>query len=146
MVHQPPVRVVKRGRQPPAARASPLITEGYPPVLALTRCEPGWYGGARARAHEPASPEHRPGGGLRTARAPARRVPAGSRGGDLLPYALYFAALARISAAHVSVTSTLEPVVSGLVAFAVLGETLAPPQLAGGALILAGIGLLHLRR
>ena len=66
--------------------------------------------------------------------------------GTLLPYALYFAALARISAAHVSVTSTLEPVVSGLVAFAVLGETLAPPQLAGGALVLAGIGLLHLRR
>ena len=66
--------------------------------------------------------------------------------GTLLPYALYFAALARISATHVSVTSTLEPVVSGLVAFAVLGETLAPPQLAGGALVLAGIGLLHLRR
>lgn len=66
--------------------------------------------------------------------------------GTLLPYAFYFAALARISAAHVSVTSTLEPVVSGAVAFAVLGETLAPPQLAGGALVLAGIALLHVRR
>ena len=43
-------------------------------------------------------------------------------------------------------TSTLEPVVSGVVAFAVLGETLAWPQLAGGALVLTGIGLLHLRR
>ena len=40
----------------------------------------------------------------------------------------------------------LEPVVAGLAAFAMLGETLAPPQLAGGALVLAGIGLLHLRR
>jgi probable blue pigment (indigoidine) exporter len=58
--------------------------------------------------------------------------------GTLLPYALYFAALARISVTHVSITSTLEPVVAGLVAFAVLGETLAPPQLAGGALFLAG--------
>jgi drug/metabolite transporter (DMT)-like permease len=66
--------------------------------------------------------------------------------GTLLPYALYFAALTRISAAHVSVTSTLEPVVSGIVAFAVLGEILAPPQLAGGALVLAGIALLHVRR
>jgi drug/metabolite transporter (DMT)-like permease len=58
--------------------------------------------------------------------------------GTLLPYALYFAALARISVTHVSITSTLEPVVSGLVAFAVLGETLVPPQLAGSALVLAG--------
>ena len=66
--------------------------------------------------------------------------------GTLLPSALYFAALTRISAAHVSVTSTLEPVVSGIVAFAVLGEILAPPQLAGGALVLAGIALLHVRR
>jgi probable blue pigment (indigoidine) exporter len=67
--------------------------------------------------------------------------------GTLLPYARYFAALARISAAHVSITSTLEPVVSGLVAFAVLGETLAPPQLAGGGLVLSGIAILqHLRR
>jgi drug/metabolite transporter (DMT)-like permease len=66
--------------------------------------------------------------------------------GTLVPYALYFAALDRISAAHVSVTSTLEPVVSGIAAFAVLGEFLAPPQLAGGALVLTGIALLHVRR
>ena len=66
--------------------------------------------------------------------------------GTLLPFALYLAALRRISAAHASITSTLEPVVAGLVAFVVLGETLAGPQLAGGALVLVGIATLHLRR
>jgi drug/metabolite transporter (DMT)-like permease len=66
--------------------------------------------------------------------------------GTVLPFALYLAALRRISAAHASVTSTLEPVVSGLVAFAVLGEALAVPQLAGGVLVLVGVASLHLRR
>jgi drug/metabolite transporter (DMT)-like permease len=66
--------------------------------------------------------------------------------GTLLPFALYLAALRRISAAHASVTCTLEPVVAGLAAFAVLGETLAWPQLAGGALVLVGIAILHARR
>lgn len=65
--------------------------------------------------------------------------------GTLVPFSLYLAGLARISAAHASVTSTLEPAVAAAVAFAVLGESLAWPQLAGGALVLAGIGLLHLR-
>ncbi len=63
--------------------------------------------------------------------------------GTLLPFALYLAGLARITAAHASVTSTLEPAVAAGVAFLVLGERLDSLQLAGGALILAGIGLLH---
>jgi drug/metabolite transporter (DMT)-like permease len=62
--------------------------------------------------------------------------------GTLLPYAL----LLRPRAHQRAPRERREPVVSGLVAFAVLGETLAPPQLASGALVLAGIGLLHLRR
>ena len=66
--------------------------------------------------------------------------------GTLLPFALYLAALRRISAAHASVTCTLEPVVAGVAAFLVLGETLAWPQLAGGALVLVGIAILHARR
>lgn len=65
--------------------------------------------------------------------------------GTLLPFALYLAGLARISPAHASVTSTVEPVVAATVAFLVLGERLAWPQLGGGALVLLGIGLLHRR-
>jgi len=66
--------------------------------------------------------------------------------GTLLPFALYLAGLARITAAHASVTSTLEPAVAATVAFLVLGERLDWIQAAGGALILAGIGLLHARK
>lgn len=65
--------------------------------------------------------------------------------GTLVPFALYLAGLARISAAHASVTSTVEPVVAATVAFLVLGEILVWPQVVGGALILVGIGLLHVR-
>jgi drug/metabolite transporter (DMT)-like permease len=66
--------------------------------------------------------------------------------GTLVPFALYLAGLARIQAAHASITSCLEPVVAAIVAFFALGEALEAPQLIGGALILAGIGLLHARR
>lgn len=66
--------------------------------------------------------------------------------GTLIPFSLYLAGLARISAAHASVTATIEPAVAGAVAFLVLGESLAWPQFAGGALVLAGIGLLHAQR
>jgi drug/metabolite transporter (DMT)-like permease len=66
--------------------------------------------------------------------------------GTLVPFALYLAGLARIRAAHASVTSCLEPVVAATVAFVVLGESLGALQLVGGALILAGIALLHARQ
>jgi drug/metabolite transporter (DMT)-like permease len=65
--------------------------------------------------------------------------------GTLVPFGLYLAGLARIRAAHASVTSCLEPVVAATVAFVVLGETLEALQLVGGGLILAGIALLHVR-
>ena len=65
--------------------------------------------------------------------------------GTLVPFGLYLAGLARIRAAHASVTSCLEPVVAATVAFFVLGESLEGLQLLGGALILAGIALLHAR-
>jgi drug/metabolite transporter (DMT)-like permease len=65
--------------------------------------------------------------------------------GTVVPFGLYLAGLARIRAAHASVTSCLEPVVAAAVAFVVLGERLEGFQLVGGALILAGIALLHVR-
>jgi drug/metabolite transporter (DMT)-like permease len=49
----------------------------------------------------------------------------------------FFAGLKRVGPAVASVVSTLEPVVTVALAWLVLGETLTPAQLAGGALVLA---------
>jgi drug/metabolite transporter (DMT)-like permease len=49
----------------------------------------------------------------------------------------FFAGLKRVGPAVASIVSTLEPVFTVALAWAVLGETLAPLQLAGGALVLA---------
>jgi len=51
---------------------------------------------------------------------------------------LYFAGLERIGPVSASTLSTIEPLTAVLLGTIVLGETLAPVQLAGGALILAG--------
>ena len=48
----------------------------------------------------------------------------------------FFAALKRIGPAVASIASTLEPVVTVILAWLVLGEALAPIQVAGGALVL----------
>jgi drug/metabolite transporter (DMT)-like permease len=44
-----------------------------------------------------------------------------------------------IPAARVGLTATIEPVVAALVAWLVLGEYLAPAQLAGGAVVVVAI-------
>lgn len=51
--------------------------------------------------------------------------------------ALFFAGLDRVGPSTASILSTLEPVTAVLLAFLVFGETLGPPQLVGGALVLA---------
>ena len=49
---------------------------------------------------------------------------------------LFFAGLRRVGPTTASILSTLEPVVTVALAFAVFGESLGPTQLAGGALVL----------
>jgi drug/metabolite transporter (DMT)-like permease len=49
----------------------------------------------------------------------------------------FFAGLKRVGPAVASIVSTLEPVVTVALAWIVLGETLSPIQLVGGALVLA---------
>jgi drug/metabolite transporter (DMT)-like permease len=49
----------------------------------------------------------------------------------------FFAGLKRVGPAVASIASTLEPVVTVLLAWLILGETLSPIQLVGGALVLA---------
>ena len=54
----------------------------------------------------------------------------------------FFAGLKRVGPATASIASTLEPVVTVVLAWLLLGETLAPAQVAGGALVLASAALL----
>ncbi|MDY0087763.1 MAG: EamA family transporter [Coriobacteriia bacterium] len=58
---------------------------------------------------------------------------------------LYLRALSRIGTAQASVLSTLEPLFTIALAALVLGERLAPVQLAGAALVLGGVLLSELR-
>jgi drug/metabolite transporter (DMT)-like permease len=53
--------------------------------------------------------------------------------------ALFFAGLRRVGPAAASILSTLEPLVTVALAFAVFGESLGPAQLAGGALVLLAV-------
>lgn len=50
-------------------------------------------------------------------------------------------ALAHLPASFSSVSLLLQPVMAAIFAWAILGESLAPPQIAGGAMVLAGIYL-----
>ena len=55
----------------------------------------------------------------------------------------FFAGLRRVGPSEAAILSTFEPVVTVVLAFLVLGERLAPAQLAGGALVLAAVILLQ---
>ncbi len=57
----------------------------------------------------------------------------------VLAITLFFAGLERIGPTRASTLSTFEPVVTVTLAAIVLGETIAPVQLAGGVLILAAV-------
>jgi drug/metabolite transporter (DMT)-like permease len=59
---------------------------------------------------------------------------------------LFFAGLARMGPTSASILSTVEPLVTVLLAFLVFSETLGAVQLAGGALVLAAVLALQLRR
>jgi drug/metabolite transporter (DMT)-like permease len=66
--------------------------------------------------------------------------------GTIIPFLLVVFALRHISATRAGITAMLEPVVAILVAWAWIGESLEPVQLAGAALTLAGIGLAQTAR
>jgi drug/metabolite transporter (DMT)-like permease len=57
----------------------------------------------------------------------------------------FFAGLKRVGPAVASIASTLEPVVTTVLAWLLLGEALTPLQLAGGALVLGAAALLARR-
>jgi drug/metabolite transporter (DMT)-like permease len=66
--------------------------------------------------------------------------------GAIVPFGLIVSALRHISATRAGITAMLEPVVAIMVAWAWLGESLAPVQLSGAALTLVGIGLAQTAR
>ncbi|HUS16917.1 MAG TPA: EamA family transporter, partial [Chloroflexia bacterium] len=61
----------------------------------------------------------------------------------LAPVAAYTASLQHLDAGVASMCATLEPVVAGFLAFAVLREPLGLPELAGAGLILVAVALLQ---
>ncbi|MBO3741692.1 DMT family transporter [Actinoplanes flavus] len=58
----------------------------------------------------------------------------------------FFAGLQRTGPSTAAILSTFEPVVTSALAALVLGESLTPVQLAGGALVLSSVAVLQLRR
>src|SRR5918996_257522 len=58
---------------------------------------------------------------------------------------LFFAGLRRVGPTTTSILSTVEPVVTVVLAFLVFGETLGAVQVVGGALVLAAVPVLELR-
>ena len=61
--------------------------------------------------------------------------------GTIVPFGLIISALRHLPATRVGIVAMLEPVAAAIVAWAWLGEALDGPQLAGGAVVLAGIVL-----
>lgn len=61
----------------------------------------------------------------------------------MIAISLFLASLPRIGAARASLLSTVEPVVTVLLAAALLGDRLSPVQLLGGALVLSAVILVQ---
>jgi drug/metabolite transporter (DMT)-like permease len=59
--------------------------------------------------------------------------------GTLLPFVCMVAALRHIPASRAAVVATLEPVLAAVIAWAVHGEALAAPQIAGGLAVVAAV-------
>jgi len=65
--------------------------------------------------------------------------------GTLIPFGLYLEGINLIRATRASITSTLEPMVAGFLAYFFLGETLEGLQVLGGVMVIAAIILLQLQ-
>lgn len=66
--------------------------------------------------------------------------------GTIVPYSLIVASLRHLPATSVGIISMIEPVLAAAIAWTVLGETLNPAQLVGGAILLLGVGLAETAR
>lgn len=66
--------------------------------------------------------------------------------GTAIPFGLYFQGVKYIRATRAAITSTMEPIVAGVVSYAVLGESLFLPQIIGGISVIVAIILLQAER
>ena len=66
--------------------------------------------------------------------------------GTVIPFGLFFQGIKYIRATRASITSTLEPIVAGVVAYFLLGERLLFPQIIGGISVITAIILLQMER
>jgi drug/metabolite transporter (DMT)-like permease len=64
----------------------------------------------------------------------------------IVPFLLFVWGLERVPAPNAGIVSTLEPLTAALIAFGWLGERLSGWQLAGAALVLAGVAVVQLER
>ncbi|ABC82619.1 DMT family transporter [Anaeromyxobacter dehalogenans] len=58
---------------------------------------------------------------------------------SVVAYILYYWALSRAEASRVAIWSNLQPVLTALLAWAIAGERLTAPFVAGGAMVIAGV-------
>lgn len=63
--------------------------------------------------------------------------------GTAVPIILFFRGLDRIEASHASIIGTSEPMMTVLLGVVLLGETITPIIIAGGALVLVGVVLIQ---
>ena len=66
--------------------------------------------------------------------------------GTVLPFGLFFVGVNYVRSTRASITATLEPISAGLFAYLFIGESLQPLQIAGGAMVVAAIIVLQLKR
>ncbi|MDP2871654.1 MAG: EamA family transporter [Bacillota bacterium] len=66
--------------------------------------------------------------------------------GTLIPFMMFLAGLRTVAPVQATLTAMLEPVLATTFAWVLLGESLRPPQLAGGALIIAAVAHLQVSR
>jgi len=66
--------------------------------------------------------------------------------GTLIPFGLFFVGVNHIRSTRATITATLEPISAGFIAYLFLGESLAPPQILGGILVVGAIVLLQFRQ
>ncbi|MFP5211889.1 MAG: DMT family transporter [Acidobacteriota bacterium] len=66
--------------------------------------------------------------------------------GTVVPYGLYTEGINLIRSTRASVTAMLEPIVAAAISYAFLGELLDPLQMLGGALVIASVVFLQLRK
>lgn len=66
--------------------------------------------------------------------------------GTVIPFGLFFQGVKYIRATRASITSTLEPIIGGVVSYFLLGETLFPLQIIGAISVIVAIILLQIEK